>query len=382
MVKKDYYDILGVSKTSSDQDIKRAYRRLAIKYHPDRNKGDKQYEEKFKEIKNAYEILSNKEKRSMYDQHGHSVFEDDYSSSSSSYTTEFSSSSDFGDIFGEVFGDIFGSKKKSSKAEGSDLLYKMELSLEESVIGIVKKISFNVIQKCSVCYGSGSRIGKNRSICSVCKGKGNIYIQQGFFNIQQTCPTCKGSCYIISDPCYICRGSGVERNIRKISVRVPTGVSNGDRIRIVGKGNYGGYGASTGDLYIEINIKKHNIFTRDKNNLFCEIPINFSMAALGGVIEIPTLYGRVNLTIPKETQTGKLFRIKNKGLKSVKSNNYGDLLCKIFVETPVNLNRYQKKLLRDLGFSLLGYNSNERNNLKSKNFFNKVKEFFKNLTKY
>ncbi len=381
MLGKDYYDILGISKTADEHDIKKAYKRLAIKYHPDRNKGDKICEEKFKKIKEAYEVLNDKNKRSMYDQYGHSNFKQQ-ESYNSGFSSDFdvTSSGDFGDIFGDVFGDIFGSKKeKSSSNKGSDITYIMELSLEDVLKGISKEIRYSVTQKCSVCHGTGCRVGTKRKVCSTCKGSGNLQTRQGFFTIQQTCPSCNGECYIINDACYICRGSGVEKSFRNIFVKIPAGVDNNDRVRLLGKGNCGNYGLSPGDLYIKIKIKKHDIFTRDGNNLYCEIPINFSMAALGGEIEIPTLNGlKIKFKIPSETQTGRLFRIKNKGIKFIKNNIYGDLLCRVIVETPVNLNDYQRKMVYNLGLSLK--KNIRKNNPKSKSFFDNLKRFFKNLS--
>ncbi len=376
MSKKDYYTILGVSKTAGDFDIKRAYKRLAIKYHPDRNKGNKIFEEKFKEVKEAYEVLSDSKKRSVYDQYGHSAFNDN-----NSFTADFSSAGDFGDIFSDVFGDIFGSKKKNNERKGSDVNYEMELNFEDAVKGVSKEIKINIMQKCSVCNGNGTRSGTKRKLCSTCKGSGNLNIRQGFFSVQQTCPSCNGACFIINNPCYICHGSGIERCLKNILVSIPAGVNTNDKVCLSKKGNCGDFGKNPGDLYIKIKVKKHNIFTRENNNLYCEIPINFSMAALGGEVEIPSLNGKLKLKIPPETQTGRLFRIKNKGVKSVNNNFYGDLLCKVLVETPVNLNNYQRKLLYDLGFSLKGDNGgSEKNNPKSKSFFDSVKKFLSNLT--
>ncbi len=373
MNKKDYYEILGISKSANNIDIKKAYKRLAMRYHPDRNKGDKSCEEKFKKIKEAYEVLSDKKKRSMYDQYGHTDF--NQNNGYNDFTSGFSSSADFGDIFGDVFGDIFGSRKsKSKKNVGSDIYCNVDLTLEEVLKGISKKIKVFVMQKCSICKGNGCRPGTNRKLCNVCNGNGNIKTSQGFFTIQQTCPSCNGECYIIKNICYICRGSGTEKVSKNFFVKIPCGVKNNDQIRIVGKGNYGGIDSIPGDLYIKIKIKKHHIFSRDKNDLYCEVPINFSMAALGGVIEIPTLENSIKIRIPPETQTGKIFRIKNKGIKSYNSNIYGDLLCKVFIETPVNLNKYQKKLLYDFGVSISS--SNNRNNPKCKNFFDNIKKFF------
>ncbi len=376
MSNKDYYEILGVSKNAGERDIKIAYKRLAIKYHPDRNKGDKLSEEKFKEVKKAYEVLSDNKKRAAYDQYGHS-FEDN----TSGFSSEFTSSSDFSDIFGDVFGDIFGVKKKTSSVKGSDIFYEVNLTLDDAVKGVSKEIKIYVMQKCSVCRGSGSRPGTKRNICSVCKGTGNLRTRQGFFTVQQTCPSCRGLCYVINNPCYVCRGQGIEKTFKKLNIKIPSGVNHGDRIRLVGKGNYGDYGGVPGDLYIKIKIKKHSIFNREKNDLYCKVPINFSMAALGGEVEIPTLSGKIKLKIPPETQTGRLFRVKYKGVKSIRDNSYGDLICKVFIETPVNLNEYQKKLLYDLGFSLTGFNKEEKNNLKSKSFFDRVKKFFDGITR-
>ncbi len=374
MSNKNYYDILGVSKTAEENDIKKAYKRLAIKYHPDRNKGDKVSEEKFKEVKEAYEILSDRKKRDMYDQYGHSAF----TQSGYSDTSDFSSSSDFSDVFGDIFGDIFSSQKKKKYTKGSDILYNMELNLEEVAKGISKEFKINVIHKCSVCYGSGCKPGTKRKLCNTCRGTGNLKTRQGFFTIQQTCPTCNGEGNLIGDICYICRGSGTERSIKSIFVKIPAGINNNDRIRLSGKGNYSINSSIPGDLYINIKIKKHPIFNRENNNLYCEIPINFSLAALGGEIEVPTLSGGIKLNIPPETQTGQLFRIKNKGIKFIKSNNYGDLLCRVLVETPINLNKYQRKLLYDLGLTLL--NSKQINNPKTKSFFDRVRKFFDKLT--
>ncbi len=373
MLNKDYYDILGIKKNAEINEIKRAYKRLAIKYHPDRNKGDKISEEKFKEIKQAYEILSDNKKRSMYDQYGHSAFNQD--SYSSGFSSDFSSNNDFSDIFGDVFSDIFGSKKKKNNKSkvGSDVLYEMELSLEEVFKGISKKISLNIIDKCSICNGSGCRPGTKRKTCHSCNGSGVINTRQGFFTIQQTCNTCNGYTYVIDDVCYICRGSGTNNIIKKIFIKIPIGVDNNDRIRVIGKGNYGGYDSKYGDLYIKIKVKNHPIFTRNKNDLYCKLPINFTIAALGGYIEIPYLDNKIRFKIPKETQSGKLFRIKNKGIKSYKYNKNGDLLCKIVIETPINLNKYQKNLLYKFGLSL---DKNNNNNPKYKKFLTYIKNFF------
>ncbi len=376
MVNKDYYDILGVKKNAELNDIKKAYKRLAIKYHPDRNKGDKILEEKFKEVKEAYEILSDSKKRSMYDQYGHSAFnQDNYSSN---YDSDFTSSNDFSDIFGDVFGDIFGTKSKSQNKQkvGSDISYDMDLTLEEVFKGVSKEIGINVIDKCKICNGSGCRPGTKRKVCDMCNGKGIINTRQGFFTIQQTCPKCNGYTYIIDNVCYVCRGSGNNKIFKKLFIKIPVGINSNDRIRLVGKGNYGGYNSKYGDLYINIKIKDHPLFIRKKNDLYCKLPINFTIAALGGYIEIPYFNNLIKFKIPPETQSGKLFRIKNKGIRFYKSNRYGDLLCKIIVETPINLDHYQKKLLYKFGLSL---DKNIDNNPKYKKFINYIKIFFDSI---
>ncbi|WDI78664.1 molecular chaperone DnaJ [Candidatus Purcelliella pentastirinorum] len=376
MIKKDCYDILGISKSASNRDIKKAYKRLAIKFHPDRNQGNKLAEDKFKEVKEAYEILSDKQKRSSYDQYGYEAFNNN-SSSHTSYHTN----ADFGDIFGDVFGDIFGnSRRRQHKSSGSDLCYELDVTLEEAVIGITKKIQLSVLQRCNVCRGSGAKRGTKSKLCKTCNGAGQVQVRQGFFTVQQTCPACSGDGSVINDPCNLCDGNGRIKRNKTLSVKIPSGVDTGDKIRLTGEGEYGVRGGSSGDLYVEIKVKSHSIFSRENNNLYCEVPISFIMAALGGEIEVPTLNGRIKLRIPAETQTGKSFRMRGKGVRSIRSNYLGDLLCKVIVETPVNLNYEQKKLLYKLGKSL-DCSSSKVNNPKSKNFFNGVKKFFDDLTR-
>lgn len=380
MGKKDYYEILGISKNAGEREIKKAYKRLAIKYHPDRNQHkDKNTENKFKEIKEAYDILSDSKKRSAYDQYGHSAFDQNNLGGGSS----FNSSNDFSDIFGEVFGDIFGRTHNGSENKrGSDLCYNMNLNLEEAVSGINKEIIIPTFISCNHCNGSGAKPGTKPHTCTRCQGTGQFHIRQGFFTVQQTCTSCKGNGSVINNPCVFCRGTGRIHNTKRLSVKIPMGVDNGDRIRLPGEGEAGEKGGPAGDLYVQIKIKKHPIFERENNHLYCEVPIDFTIASLGGEITVPTLSGKVNLTIPKETQTGKLFRIRGKGIKSLvrKNNKQGDLLCKVIVETPINLNEKQKKLLLELKKSF--YGSLSRNHIpKSKNFFEGVKKFFDNLTK-
>jgi len=377
MAKKDYYQILGIPKSAEEREIKKSYKRLAMKYHPDRNQGDKSAEEKFKEIKEAYEILINEEKRSAYDQYGHAAFEN--GQSNNTYST-FTSSADFSDIFGDVFGDIFGGSRNQRAKKGADLCYNIEILLEEAVKGTKKEIQIPTLQKCKMCYGSGAKNGNKTRICSTCHGKGQIHSRKGFFTVQQSCPKCYGKGSVITDPCNSCRGQGRIETYKTLSVKIPPGVDTNDRIRLNNEGEAGANGAQSGDLYIQITVKKHPIFEREENNLYCEVPINFTMAALGGEIEVPTLDGRVKLKIPCETQSGKLFRIRGRGVKSVQNRNQGDLLCRVVVETPVNLNEHQKQLLHELGNSFNGFRG-EKNSPRSKRFFDGVKRFFDELTR-
>lgn len=378
MAKKDYYQILGIPKSAEEREIKKAYKRLAMKYHPDRNQGDKNTESKFKEIKEAYEVLINDEKRNAYDQYGHAAFENGYNQNNT-YST-FTSSSDFGDIFGDVFGDIFGGNRSQRVKKGADLCYNMEISLEEAVKGVVKEIRIPTFQQCKHCYGTGARTGTKANTCSTCHGKGQIHIRKGFFTVQQSCPTCNGRGSVIKNPCHICHGQGRMKTNKTLSVKIPPGIDTNDRIRLSNEGEAGTHGAQSGDLYVQMTVNKHPIFEREENNLYCEVPINFTMAALGGEIEVPTLDGRVKLKIPHETQSGKLFRIRGRGVKSVQSRNQGDLLCRIVVETPVNLNEKQRRLLDELGNSFKECRGN-KNSPRSKRFFDGVKRFFDDLTK-
>ncbi|CAL4319341.1 molecular chaperone DnaJ [Buchnera aphidicola] len=378
MTKQDYYQILGISKSANDREIKKSYKRLAIKYHPDRNQGDKNAEKKFKEIKEAYEILINPEKRTAYDQYGHSAFKQ--GNSNSSFEHHFGNSADFNDIFGDVFGDIFGNHQTSRSRRGSDLQYNIELELEEAVRGINKEILIPKLQKCLACHGSGSHLGKQPKKCYSCQGSGQIHIRQGFFSVQQTCSNCQGKGEVITHPCMSCKGNGRVQSSKKIAIKIPAGIDTNDKIKLKNEGEAGKNGAASGDLYIQISVKKHHIFERQENNLYCEVPINFSMAALGGNIEVPTLDGKIKLKIPSETQSGKLFRIKGRGVNSIRTRRVGDLLCRVIVETPVKLNEKQKELLRELGNSL-NQQKKVTNNPKSKRFFDGVKKFFDNLTK-
>ncbi|BBU97558.1 molecular chaperone DnaJ [Providencia rettgeri] len=375
MAKRDFYEVLGLERNASDKDIKRAYKRLAMKHHPDRNQGDKGSEDKFKEIKEAYEVLSDEQKRAAYDQYGHAAFEQGGMGGGGGF-----GGADFSDIFGDVFGDIFGGGRRQQRpSRGSDLQYNMELTLEEAVRGVTKEIRIPTLETCDVCHGNGAKPGTSADTCSTCHGMGQVHMRQGFFSVQQPCPTCHGRGKVIKDPCNKCHGHGRVERYKTLSVKIPAGVDTGDRVRLSGEGEAGENGAPAGDLFVQVHVLPHNIFERDGNNLHCEVPINFADAALGGEIEVPTLDGRVKLKIPAETQTGKIFRMKGKGVKSVRGGLQGDLMCHIVVETPVKLNEKQKELLKEFGESL-GGKSGEKNSPRSKSFLDGVKKFFDDLT--
>ncbi|WP_462167524.1 molecular chaperone DnaJ [Pseudoalteromonas sp. GB43] len=379
MSKSDYYEVLGVSKDASERDIKKAYKRLAMKYHPDRTAGDKELESKFKEVKEAYEVLTDDQKRQMYDQYGHAAFEQGGGGHGGGFG---GGHGDFGDIFGDVFGDIFGGgggRRQSRQQRGSDLRYNMDLSLEEVVRGKDVEIKVPTWVSCKPCDGSGAKAGSKPKTCTTCHGAGQVQMRQGFFAVQQTCPTCQGTGQIISDPCDSCHGQGRVEKTKTLSVKIPAGVDTGDRIRLSGEGEAGMHGAPAGDLYVQVSVREHPIFQRDGNNLYCEVPISFTTAALGGEIEVPTLDGRAKLKIPSESQTGKMFRMRGKGVKSVRSGAQGDLICKVVIETPVNLNDRQRELLEELEQSM--GKDGSKNRPKEKGFFDGVKKFFDDLTK-
>ncbi|MBO9491718.1 molecular chaperone DnaJ [Endozoicomonas sp. G2_1] len=378
MSKRDYYEVLGVSKGASERDIKKAYKRLAMKYHPDRTKGDKEKEEQFKEVKEAYEVLNDDQKRAAYDQYGHAAFEQGGMGGGGG----FGGGADFGDIFGDVFGDIFGGGRggrggQSRARRGSDLRYNLEMSLEEAVKGKSVEIKVPTYVSCEPCGGSGAKKGTQPKTCSTCHGHGQVQMRQGLFAVQQTCPTCGGQGKVISDPCTSCRGQGRVEKTKTLNAKIPAGVDTGDRIRLSGEGEAGEHGAPAGDLYVQVHVKDHPIFVRDENNLYCEVPISFTTAALGGEIEVPTLEGKVKLKIPKETQTGKMFRLRGKGVKSVRSASAGDLMCKVVIETPVNLTGDQVDLLRQLDAKM--GSSAKKHSPKETGFFDGVKKFFDDL---
>ncbi len=373
MAKKDYYELLGVARNASDSDIKKSYRRLAMKYHPDRNSSDPQAEEKFKEAKEAYEILSDPKKRSAYDQFGHAGVDPSMGGGG------FGGAENFSDVFGDVFGDIFGGgRRRAGPQAGADLGYNLELSLEEAVGGIETKIRVPVMSGCKECGGSGAKKGSKPVTCSTCKGHGQVRMQQGFFSVQQTCPTCRGTGKQIKDPCRACHGQGRVQENKTLSVKVPPGVDSGDRIRLAGEGEAGEVGAPPGDLYVQVQVRDHTIFTRDGSNLYCEVPISFPTACLGGELEVPTLAGKVKLKIPAETQTGKLFRLRGKGVKPVRGGAVGDLMCRVVIETPVRLTSEQKELVEQFDELLSGGGSHHSPQAHS--WVDGVKQFFDKLT--
>lgn len=368
MAKRDYYEVLGVSKGASEQELKKAYRRIAMKYHPDRNPDDADAEDKFKEASEAYEVLTDPQKRAAYDQFGHAGVE-----GAGGMGGGAGGFGNFSDIFGDVFGDIFGGGgRRGGPSRGADLRYTLELSLEDAVKGTTVQIRVPTLVSCEVCEGSGAKSGSKPSPCSTCGGIGQVRMQQGFFSVQQTCPTCRGRGSVITDPCTRCHGQGRVEETKTLSVKVPPGVDTGDRIRLGGEGEAGTEGGPPGDLYVQVAVKPHEIFEREGKNLYCEVPIGFVDAALGGELEVPTLDGRVKLKVPPETQTGKLFRLRGKGVTPVRGGAPGDLMCRVVVETPVNLNSRQKELLRELQDSLSGGKHSPRQS----SWFEGVKNFF------
>ncbi|BBA84710.1 chaperone protein DnaJ [endosymbiont of Euscepes postfasciatus] len=365
MSKLDYYKILGIDKNSTDKEIKTAYKKLAIKFHPDKNLGDKNCELKFKEIKEAYETLIDHKKRNLYDKYGHSAFEENQESYDQNFSYNFNSG--FGDIFGDIFGDFFNNKNKNNKKK-ENIFYSLEITFEESIKGVEKSIKVLINDTCFVCNGKGSKDGSFPITCPTCKGSGKMQIKQGFFIIQQICSNCNGNKKIIKNPCKKCNGSG-ECEVEKIlNIKIPSGINNGDQINL-SKFNLD-------NIYIKIFVKNHSIFKREKDDLYCDVPINFSIASLGGEICIPTFDGKIKIKIPKETQSGKLLKIKGKGVYNHRNYNQGDLICKIIVETPINLNDYQKKLIYEFGKSLSDSQNISSNNYKFKSFIDSIKKFF------
>ncbi|MCT8517502.1 molecular chaperone DnaJ [Glaesserella parasuis] len=378
MSKKDYYEVLGLQKGASEQEIKRAYKRLAAKHHPDKNQGSKEAEEKFKEIKEAYEVLGDNEKRAMYDQYGHQAFE--HGGGAGGFGGFGGGGfGGFEDIFSEMFGGGFGGGARRQRVvRGDDLRYDLEITLEEAVRGVKKDIRIRTLVQCDTCHGSGAEAGSKVETCPHCHGSGRVRRQQGFFMTETVCPSCHGTGRKIEKPCKSCHGDGRVEKTKNLSVTIPAGVDTGNQLRLSGEGAAGENGAPAGDLYVVIHVKDHDIFVRDGSNLYCEVPISFTMAALGGEIEVPTLDGRVKLKIPAETQTGKLFRVRGKGVTSARGGYAGDLICKVIIETPVSLNEEQKELLRKLEESL---EDKGQHRPKHEGFFKGVKNFFDNLSK-
>ncbi len=374
MAKRDYYETLGVARNASDGDIKKAYRRLAMKLHPDRNLDDKSAEEKFKVAKEAYEVLSDARKRSAYDQFGHAGV-----GTGAAAGAAYGRGAGFTDVFNDVFGDIFGGGRTGASAvhSGADLRYNLDIGLEDAVHGTSVNIRIPAQTACRACGGSGAKPGTKPVTCPTCSGQGQVRMQQGFFSLQQTCPRCRGSGELISDPCPTCRGMGRIQEPKTLSVKIPPGVDNGDRIRLSGEGEVGFKGGPSGDLYVHINVREHPIFTRDGSDLLCEVPISLTTAALGGEIEVPTLGGRVKLKIPPETQSNKLFRLRGKGVRPVRGGEVGDLLCRVTVETPVSLSARQKALLTELEQSLR--EGGRKHSPRANSWMDGIKKFFEDL---
>jgi molecular chaperone DnaJ len=371
MAKRDYYEVLGVNRDASEEDLKKAYRKLAMKHHPDRNPDNPKAEELFKEAKEAYEVLTDPAKRSAYDQYGHAGV-DPHSGMGAAGGAGFGS---FADAFGDIFGDIFGGGRgRSSVYRGADLRYNLEITLEEAAHGTETRIRIPTMQECETCHGSGAKPGTQPTTCATCGGHGQVRMTQGFFSIQQTCPKCHGSGKVIQNPCATCNGAGRVKHQKTLSVKIPVGVDEGDRIRLSGEGEAGVNGGPSGDLYVVIHIKPHEVFTREGNDLHCEMPVSFTKAALGGEIEIPTLDGYAKIKVPAETQSGKVFRLRGKGIKGVRSQAFGDLLCHVVVETPVNLTSRQKELLEEL--EQIIERDSGRHNPRAKGWMDRVREFF------
>lgn len=368
MSEKDYYKILGVERSATDEEIKKAYRKLAHELHPDKHSGDKDKEEQFKVVNEAYEVLKDPEKRAQYDNYG-------YVGSGGPGFRDAGFNTDFNDLFSEVFGDFFGGgggrRRRPAPERGADLRYDLEISFEEAAFGTEKTVTIPRSVTCEVCSGIGAKPGTQPTTCPTCKGVGQVRFQQGFFSISRPCSTCNGAGTFIKDPCTECRGTGRVRTTNSISVKIPAGIDNGQRLRVSGEGESGERGGPPGDLYIIITVRSHQIFQREDDDIICEVPISFPQAALGAEIEVPTLEGPAKLKIPAGTQSGKVFRLKNKGIASIQTGRRGDEQVVITVETPTKLSKKQKDLLEE--FANI---SGEDTTPLKKNFFSKVKEIF------
>src|SRR5688572_28335077 len=373
--KRDYYEVLGINRDASEDDIRKAYRKLAMKFHPDRNPDSKDSEDKFKEAKEAYEILSEAEKRRAYDAYGHAGVNPQMGmggEGNPNFGGGFAEA--FGDIFSDIFGGGQGRAGGRNVFRGADLRYNLEVTLEQAARGTETKIRIPAMESCETCKGSGAKPGTQPKQCETCHGQGTVRLSQGFFSIQQTCPQCHGTGKVISDPCGTCRGAGRVKKHKTLSVKIPAGVDQGDRSRLSGEGESGVNGGPPGDLYVVMHLKPHSVFQREGDDLHCEMPISFTQAALGGEIEIPTLDGAAKVKIPPETQSGQVFRLRGKGIKGVRSSYPGDLMCEVVVETPVRLTDRQKELLREL--EDINVRDGAKHNPRAKGFMDKVKEFF------
>jgi molecular chaperone DnaJ len=371
MSKRDYYKVLDVPRTATEADIKKAYRRLAMKYHPDRNPSDAEAEGRFKEAKEAYEVLCDDQKRAAYDQFGHAGVE-----AAARGGRGFNPGDAFGDIFGDVFGDIFGAARRGRQQvfRGADLRYELVLDLHQAVFGHSAEIEVPTLVECQTCSGSGAAKGSSPIACDTCGGAGQVRMSQGFFQLQQTCPRCRGSGKVVKNPCDTCLGQGRVRKTKTLAVKVPAGVDTGDRIRLSGEGEAGRNGGPPGDLYVEVQVREHPIFERDGEHLSCELPVSFATAVLGGTLAVPTLEGEVSIKIPAETQSGRVFRLRDKGVKPVRGGMRGDLFCRVVVETPVKLSAEQRELVRQLDESLR--RDGTKHTPREKGFFEGVKRFF------
>jgi molecular chaperone DnaJ len=380
MSKRDYYEVLGVAKNASEEEIKKAYRKHAMKHHPDRNQGDsaKKSEEKFKECKEAYEMLSDAQKRAAYDQYGHAGVDPNLGGRPGADGFGGGFAEAFGDIFGDIFGGAGGQRRGAGGQQvfrGSDLSYAMEITLEEAASGKETQIRIPSYDTCETCSGSGAKPGTSPKVCTTCNGAGTVHMRQGFFSIQQTCPHCHGTGKIIPEPCTTCAGQGRIKRNKTLEVKIPPGINEGMRIRSSGNGEPGPNGGPAGDLYIEIRIKPHDIFERDGDDLHCTVPVALTSAALGGTIEVPTLGGKAEIELPEGTQNGKTFRLRAKGIKGVRSSYPGDLYCHVSVETPIKLTEHQRKLLKELDDSFR--KSGDRHSPTSKSWSDRVKDLFK-----